>query len=165
MVVYTETVFSHVVRPRDALALSGNIVVLSVFYAFVGSMLSFVLYYLFDDYNPDEKLGLKWEKRSVFYQVGDVACEIAIIALVSFWLVFTINTSAPIFPVPQHLAAFVDTYTTGMFFMYSVFIFMSDLTSKMKYLFKTHLAHRFDTVFPEDGVFATLSANVASRST
>ena len=157
MVVYTGKVYDHTINAKDALALSGNIVSLSVFYCFVGCMLSYVLYYLFYEYNPDEKLGPEWEKRSLFYKLADVSTEIAIIALVSFWLVFTINTSAPIIPVPQHFAAFVDTYTTGMFFMYSVFIFLSDLTHKLKYLYETLLAKRFERVFPNKGSLLDMS--------
>ena len=157
MVVYTGTVYNHTIHTGDALALSANIIILSVFYCFIGSLLSYVLYYIFDEYNPDEKLGLEWEEKSLFYQVGGVSSEIAIIAIVSFWLVFIINTSAPIIPVPQHLAAFVDTYTTGMFFMYSVFIFMNDLSNKLKYLYETQLAHRFDKIFPNKGSFLDMT--------
>jgi hypothetical protein len=151
MVVYTGKVYNHAIKTKDALALSGNILILSVFYCFVGSMLSFVLYYLFDEYDPNERRGLEWEKKSFGYQLLDVSAEISIVALVSFWLVFTINTSAPIIPVPQHFAAYVDTYTTGMFFMYSVFIFLSDLTNKLKYIYETNLAKRFNRVFPTKG--------------
>ena len=160
MVVYTGKIYNHTITTRDALALSGNIVTLSIFYAFVGSMLSYVLYYLFDDYNPQEKIGLDWEKRSIFYQLGDISAEIAIIALVSFWLIFLINTSAPIIPVPLHLAEFVDTYTTGMMFMFTVFIFLSDLTSKLEYMFHTYLARRFDKIFPTNGIASTIVSKV-----
>jgi hypothetical protein len=151
MVVYTGKIYNHVIKPGDAIALSLNIVILAIFYCFVGCLLSYVLYYFFDEYNPKDKLGLEWEERSVYYQLGDVSLGIGIIALVSFWLVFVLNTSAPIIPVPQYMASFVDTYTTGMFFMYSVFIFMTDLTSKLKYLFQTYLEANFDAIFPNKG--------------
>ena len=151
MVVYTGKIYNHIIKPGDAIALSLNIVILAIFYCFVGCLLSYVLYYFFDEYNPKDKLGLEWEERSVYYQLGDVSLGIGIIALVSFWLVFILNTSAPIIPVPQYMASFVDTYTTGMFFMYSVFIFMTDLTSKLKYLFQTYLEANFDAIFPNKG--------------
>ena len=151
MVVYTGKIYNHIIKPGDAIALSLNIVILAIFYCFVGCLLSYVLYYFFDEYNPKDKLGLEWEERSVYYQLGDVSLGIGIIALVSFWLVFVLNTSAPIIPVPQYMASFVDTYTTGMFFMYSVFIFMTDLTSKLKYLFETYLEGKFDDIFPNKG--------------
>ena len=70
MVVYTGTVYNHTINTKDALALSGNIAFLSVFYVFIGSLLSFVLYYLFDEYSDENK---EWEKRSLFYKISDVA--------------------------------------------------------------------------------------------
>lgn len=157
MVVYTGTVYNHIINPKDALALSGNIAILSVFYCLLGSLLSYVFYYIFDEYNPDEKIGLEWEKKSLLYKLADVSFEVSIISLVSFWIVFTVNTSAPIIPVPQHFAAAVDTYTTGMFFMYAVFIFMNDLTSKLKFIYHTHLEHVFDRVFPNAGSVLDMS--------
>ena len=149
MVVYTGKVYNHTINTRDAFALSGNIAFLSIFYVFVGSLLSFVLYYVFDEYSDNEK---EWEKKSLLYKIGDVSLEVLIIGLVSFWLVFTINTSAPIIPVPKHFAEFVDTYTTGMFFMFSIFIFLSSLSAKLKYLFESSLGKHFDVIFPSKGV-------------
>ena len=143
MVVYTGKVYNHTINTRDAFALSGNIAFLSIFYVFVGSLLSFVLDYVFDEYSDNEK---EWEKKSLLYKIGDVSLEVLIIGLVSFWLVFTINTSAPIIPVPKHFAEFVDTYTTGMFFMFSIFIFLSSLSAKLKYLFESSLGPNSEDV-------------------
>lgn len=154
MVVYTKRLYEHTIQPSDAIKLSLNIAILSVFYCFIGSLLSYVLYYIFDEYNPDER---EWENKSIIYQLSDVSLEIVILALVSFWLVFMINTSAPIIPVPQHFAGFVDTYTTGLFFMYAIFIFLSDLTNKLKYLYETYLANRFDKAFPNRGSLIDMS--------
>ena len=61
---------------KDALALTGNIAFLSVFYVFVGSLLSFALYYIFDDYDPKDEQEQKWAKKSTLYQFGDVALEV-----------------------------------------------------------------------------------------
>ena len=76
MVVYTGKVYNHTINTKDALALSGNIAFLSVFYVFIGSLLSFVLYYLFDEYSDEEK---EWEKHSTMYKLGDVVLEVVII--------------------------------------------------------------------------------------
>lgn len=157
MVVYTDTVYKHSITLRDGLALTTNIVILSIFYCFLGSMLSYILYYIFDEYSPTEKLGMEWEDKPVSYQLADVSLEIAIIGFVSFWTVFFVNTSAPIIPVPRQFASFVDTYTTGMFFMYAVFIFLSDLSNKLKYLYETYLAERFNRTFPNQGSLLNLS--------
>ena len=161
MVVYTGNVYNHKIYMKDALALTGNIAFLSVFYVFVGSLLSFVLYYIFDDYDPKDEQEQKWATRSSLYQFGDVALEVMMIGLVSFWLVFYINTSAPIIPVPKHFAEFVDTYTTGMFFMFSVFIFLGSLSAKLTYLFEKHLGKHFDKWFPQKGHLLELNLRYA----
>ena len=161
MVVYTSHVYKNTINWRDSFALSANIVILSIFYCFIGGLVSYALYYLFDEYNPDEKLGIEWEKKGWKYQLTDVCLEIAILGLVSFWLVFTINRSATIIPVPVNLAPFVDTYTTGMFFIYAIFIFMDDLTSKLRFLYESHFEKRFLSLFPTEGSIVDLSLRYA----
>ena len=135
----------------DALRVTGNIAVFASLYTFAGGIMSFVLYYLFDVYNPDKQQGLEWEKKGLAFQVFDVAVEIALVGVGAFWLVYCINTSAPIIPIRHGLEDFVDSYTSGMFFMFAVFIFMSDLSHKLKYLFQIGLGEMFDHYFPEQG--------------
>lgn len=161
MVAYTSRVYKHTIGWKDSISLSANIVLLSIFYCFIGGLVSYALYYLFDEYNPEDKLGLEWEKKGVLYQVADVCLEIGIIGLVSFWLVFVINTSAPIIPVPVNFAPFVDTYTTGMFFIYAIFIFMDDLTNKLRYLYESHFETKFSRLFPNEGSILDLSLRYA----
>jgi hypothetical protein len=136
---------------RDSASLSANIAILAIFYTFLGSLVSFVFYYIFDEFNEE------WEKKSNVFQVYDVAIEIALIALVSFWATFMINTAAPIFPVPTSLSSFVDSYTTGMFFMYTVFLFMNDLSSKLTHIYNENLGKHFDRLFPSEGSILNLS--------
>jgi hypothetical protein len=102
-------------------------------------------------YEPDEQKGLEWEKKGLAFQIVDVAVEIALVGVGAFWLVYFINTSAPIIPIRHGLEDFVDSYTSGVFFMFSVFIFMSGLTHKLKYLFRIILGELFDHYFPEQG--------------
>jgi hypothetical protein len=137
--------------PDDALRVTGNIATFASLYTLAGGIMSFFLYYLFDVYNPDNQEGLGWEKKGLMFQVFDVAVEIALVGVGAFWLVYFINTSAPIIPVRHGLQDFVDSYTSGMFFMFAVFIFMSDLSHKLKYLFQRVLGEFFDHYFPEQG--------------
>jgi hypothetical protein len=118
-------------------------------YALAGGLLSFILYYLFDTYNPPEST--EWEKKGLAFQFTDIALEIAIIGLVAFWLVYFINTSTPIIPVRKGLEDFVDSYTSGLFFMFSIFIFLNDFSNKMKYVFNHFLGKFFDRIFPAEG--------------
>jgi SNF family Na+-dependent transporter len=129
----------------DSIRVTGNIVVYSVFYTIAGAFLSYVLYYLFDEFNE------KWESKGLPYQLFDVSAEVSIIGVVAFWLVYFINVSAPIIPVKRGLEDFVDSYTAGLFFMFAIFIFLGDLTKKLTYIFDTFVGSHFDRVFPAEG--------------
>ena len=167
MVVYTKNLYTNKIRWKDVFALSGNIAFLSIVYTFVGALVSFVFYYLFDEYGPTDQppRGMGWDKKPFWYQMYDICVEIAVIGLISFWLTFTINTRAPIIPVPVHLAAFVDTYTTGMFFMFTIFLFMNDLSSKLVYVYNEYLGKHFDWIFPSEGSILDFSLHYKPRKT
>ena len=139
--MYVRTLYNHTMKWGDALSVSTNIAFLSVFYCFVGAFLSYTLYYLFEEFDTE------WQEKPVLYQLTDVSLEVVIIALTSFWLTFAVNRYAPIFPVRDDLAGFVDAYTTGLIFMLSVFIFLHGLTSKLTFLYDTHVSHHFDKLF------------------
>lgn len=128
---------------------TANIAFFSIMYAMAGGFLSFVLYYLFDTYSPPEST--EWERKGLVFQFTDIALEISIIGLVAFWLVYFINVSTPIIPIRRGLEDFVDSYTSGLFFMFAIFIFLEDFSNKMKYLFKHFLGNVFDRVFPAEG--------------
>jgi len=142
---YAYSIHSINLSASDSVRVTGNIVVYSVFYTIAGAFLSYVLYYLFDEFNE------KWEARGLGYQLFDVSAEVSIIGVVAFWLVYFINVSAPIIPVKRGLEDFVDSYTAGLFFMFAIFIFLGDLTKKLTYIFDTFVGSHFDRVFPDEG--------------
>lgn len=151
MVVYAKNLFTEKMYPTDIRNLSLNIAILSVFYAFLGAVVSFIFHYFFDDFTDE------WKKKSTAFQLFDISVEIALLALVAFWSVFTINTSAPIFPVRAAMASYVDAYTSGMFFIYAIFLFMDDLSHKIQYLYDTHLDGPIRALFPTYGSILDLS--------
>jgi len=148
---YAYRIHTRHVERSDALAVTANIVIFSLLYAAAGAILSFVLYYTFDVYDPENKQGMEWELKGLLFQLFDVIVEIAIISVVAFWLVHHINTSAPIIPVRRGLEGFIDSYTSGLFFMFTIFIFLDDLGEKLKYIFHRALGSTFDLVFPAEG--------------
>jgi len=162
--------YAYTVHPRsgmklyDIAAVTTNIAMLAVIYAFLGSLTSFILYYLFDEYEPDKKEGLEWEKKSFAYHVADLIFEIVIIALSSFWIVFVVNQSFPIIPVHRHFVHFVDTYSTGLFFMYAVFMFVGSFGSKMRYMYQAYLAPTFDVWLPQEGSILDFSLRFRSQN-
>lgn len=145
MGIYSRTLSENAVRSSDILNLSLNISILSVFYAFIGAFVSIIFYYIFDEFDE------AWKGKGQVYQIYDIGVEISLLALVAFWTVHIINTSAPIFPVRSEMAPLVDAYTSGMFFIYAVFLFMDDLSNKIKYVYEQSLGKRFDKLFPSDG--------------
>ena len=159
--------YSHKIKFNESFALSANIGFLAIFFTFMGGIVSFVLYYLFDEYGPDDKppRHLEWEKHSLFRKLADVSLEVVSIGLISFWLTYFINSSVPIIPVNPGLASYVDTYTTGMFFMYTVFLFTNDLTSKLKHLYNKHLGIHFDKLFPNSGSILDLNLSYKTEKT
>lgn len=159
MVVYAENVFHHKLYTSDIQNLSLNIALLSVFYAFLGGVVSFVFHYLFDEFTDD------WKNKSEMFKFFDIAVEVSLLALIAFWTVFTINTSAPIFPVRHEMAAFVDTYTSGMFFLYAIFLFMDDLGEKLKYMYQAYMDKPFKKVVPTVGSILDLSLRFPSEKT
>jgi hypothetical protein len=145
MVVYAKNVFTEKLYTSDIRNLSLNIAMLSVFYAFLGGLVSFVFHYLFDDFDDE------WKEKSAGFQVFDISIEIALLALVAFWSVFAINTSAPIFPVRAAMASYVDAYTSGMFFIYAIFLFLDDLSHKIRYLYQKYFDAPVREMFPTYG--------------
>ena len=167
MVKYTTSLFKQTVQWSDLLPLSGNLAALAIFYSFLGALVSFVMYYIFDEYGPDENppRGVEWAGKGTLFQVYDIIVEISIISSVSFWVTYMINTSAPIFPMRPVLSSLVDSYTTGMFFMYTVFLFSNDFTNKLKHLYQETLGRVFDKIFPTEGSILDFSLRYKSRKT
>ena len=168
MVGYTKNLYTHSkLGLWNSVSLSANIALLAIFYTFLGAFVSFIFYYIFDEYGPedDPPRNKEWENTPSWFQIFDVCVEVVIIALISFWITFTINTSAPIFPVRSDLSSYVDTYTTGMFFMYTVFLFTSDLSNKLTFLYNNLLGKQFDKLFPNAGSILTLNLHYAPRKT
>lgn len=110
------------------LFVSLNVGILAIFYTILGGVLSYVMHYLFDEFDKD------WKERSLVYQYFDVSVEVVLIGLVAFWTIFYIKDAPPIFRVGKSIDGFVDSYISGIFFSFSLFLFSDDLQSKIKYL-------------------------------
>jgi hypothetical protein len=151
MVQYVNRIHNVHVKPRDALAVSANILIFSLIYTIAGAFLSYIFYYTFDSYDPEKGDVNGWEKKGMLFQAGDIIVEIALISLTAFWLVHYINTSTPIIPVRSGLEDFIDSYTSGLFFLFTIFIFLDDLSNKLKYVFHQLLDKVFDRYFPAAG--------------
>lgn len=111
------------------LFLSLNIGILAIFYTLLGGVLSYGMHNLFDDFDEH------WKGKGLLFQMFDVCVELIVIGLVAFWTIFYIRDAPPIFPVNKVMDEFVDTYVSGIFFSFSLFLFFGDLESKIKHLY------------------------------
>lgn len=127
--------------------ISLNIGLLAAFYTTVGGILSYIIFYLFEDHTE------KWEKdHSLLYQIFDVVVEVTFVGLVAFWVTFVIKEAAPLVPMTRSMDSLVDTYISAVFFGYSMFIFLDDLTAKIKFIFDKIFKNSFDKLFPEGSI-------------
>jgi hypothetical protein len=147
---YATRLYEDTPGVRDSAFLSINIGILAIVYTFLGAMVSYVFYYIFDEYDPAEKTGMEWETKSTLYQLYDIFVELAVLGIVAFWISFWLG-HVPMLPVHIQYEQFVDSYTVGMFFMYTVFIFMVGLDDKLRFMFNKGLGPLFDYIMPDEG--------------
>ena len=110
--------------------ISLNVAILAIFYTLLGGLSSYFMHLFFDDFDAS------WKSKSLTYRILDVCFELILIALVGFWPMFYIREAPPIFPVSKIIDELVDSYNSGIFYSFSLFLFFEDLTSKIKYLYK-----------------------------
>ena len=136
-----------------------NAIFLAIFYTIFGALLSYVMYYLFNEFDDT------WKEKTVFFQLADVGLEISILASVALWSTEIIKVAPPFLPVRKDLDLLVDNYISGIFFIFAVFVFMDQLTDKLKFLFNRILGPTFNKIFPQYGSIIDLSLSYSPRKT
>ena len=162
---YSYSIHSIKLTRSDSLRVTANIAIFAMVYTFAGAILSYVLWYAFDPYDPDSENDADklWESKGMLFQFYDILVELGLIAITAFWLTYYLDTAAPIIPIRKGLEDFIDSYTSGMFFMFAIFIFLNDLSSKLKYIFNTLLGDFFDYWVPEEGSILDLTVKYSER--
>ncbi|NDB81197.1 MAG: hypothetical protein EB127_00385 [Alphaproteobacteria bacterium] len=130
---------------------STNAILLAIFYTIFGALLSYAMYHLFNEFDDE------WKQKTILFQITDVTLEVSILASVAFWTSEIINVAPPFLPVRRELDNLVDSYISGIFFIFAVFVFMDQLTEKLKYLFARILGPTFNKIFPQYGSIVDLS--------
>ena len=131
---------------RETGLITLNAAILAVFYTLLGVLLSYIMYHMFDSFDD------KWkEERSLAFQLTDVSLEISILSIVAFWSAHIIEIAPPFFYVRKELDTLVDGYISGIFYIFAIFIFMDELTDKLKYLFSQMFNTYFEKYFPQHG--------------
>ena len=110
----------------------------AICYVLVGVFLSFVLHYLF--YSFDDN----WRVSPCWYKILDVSLEVSLIAIVAVLSARFFSLAPPLFKVRPILDNLVDSYISGNFLIFAMFIFMDDLTEKIKFLYTEMFGDNFD---------------------
>jgi hypothetical protein len=118
--------------------------ILAIFYTLLGVTVSFVLYHLFDSFDETWK-----EERSLLFKLTDVSLEIGFLSIVAFWSAHIIELAPPFLPVRKELDLLVDGYISGIFYVFAIFVFMDELTQKLKYLFENLFGVHFWKTIPQ----------------
>ena len=124
---------------------SANVVFLAIFYTVLGGIISYIFYWLFDDHNDE------WEAKSTAFKVYDVLAEVSILGLIAFWITFNVKDAPPMLKVSKAIDEFTDSYVSGIFFTFSIFIFLGDLSTKIKYLYDKLIGSKIDIILPKKG--------------
>ena len=109
--------------------LTVNLIYMSIFYVFLGGLLSWCMWRVFPDFDEN------WEKQSNLYQLADVCAEVSVIIIVCFWVAYYVNLMIPILPVTSPLEVYLESFGGQTMFIYAVFVFLNTLDDKLKHVF------------------------------
>ena len=129
-------------KVKEILGVTLNTSILAVFYTTLGGILSYLLGFFVEGDTSE------WEKRSIVYQIGDVSLQLAIIGVVAFWVTYIMKIAPPIFPIRKELDEMVDTYISGVFFAYALFLFVEYLDDKIKFIYNRLIGKHLERMFP-----------------
>ena len=129
----------------EALGVTLNAGILAIFYTVFGALISYIFYHIFDEFDDE------WKKRSELYKFTDVTIEIVVISVIAFWSARFVELFPPFFPVRKELDTLVDGYISGIFFIFAMFLFLDELTEKLRFLHDEYLGHHLLTILPRYG--------------
>lgn len=129
----------------ENLAITGNAAILAIIHTAYGAFISYVLYYLFDEFDD------AWKARSTLYQVTDVSVEIMLIAIFGYWASEITLLIPAFFPTSKENELSVDIWVSGIFFVIALFLFLGELTEKLKFIQNKFFEGLFSDIFPKYG--------------
>jgi hypothetical protein len=135
-----------------------NASILAIFYTLFGALISYLFYHIFDEFDEE------WKKRSVYYKLLDVSVEIIIIAVIAFWSAQYIELLPPFMRVRKELDTLVDGYISGIFFIFAIFLFIDELTEKLKFLHHEYLSEHVGKLLPKYGSIIDFSLSYTPKT-
>jgi hypothetical protein len=134
-----------VVTNAERLAVTGNAATLAVIHTAYGAFISYLFYYLFDEFDE------QWKKKATWYKFTDVTVEIMLIAIFGYWASELTVMIPKLFKTSKHHEYTVNSWVSGIFFVLALFLFLDELTEKLKYLQDYYFHHIFDKWMPQHG--------------
>jgi hypothetical protein len=126
-------------------AVTGNAAVLAVIHTVYGAFISYLLYHIFDEFDE------VWKKRTIWYKLTDVTLEIMFIAILGYWASELTLYIPALFPTSKAKEIDVDTWVSGIFFVVALFLFLDELTEKLKFLQNDYFEDIFTKLLPQYG--------------
>lgn len=121
---------------QEILGATVNVAILSVFYTSIGGFISYLLSFVVYPFDQE------WKKGSLGFQLLDIISELSLVGILAFWITYNIREAPPIFKVSKEMDSLVDTYISGIFFAYSMFLFLQFLDDKIRFLYAKYLDPR-----------------------
>jgi hypothetical protein len=143
----------------EVIGVTINAALLAIMYTVLGGFVSYVFYHIFDEFNDE------WKKRSTLHKLGDVSLEISIVAIIAFWSAQIVGKMPPFIPVRKDLDRLVDNYISGIFFIFAIFLFIDELTEKIKYLHDEYLGKHAAILLPQHGSLLDFSLSYSPKRT
>ena len=114
---------------KEIFGITLNAGILAIFYTVLGGVLSAVSSFIFKPYDPE------WESQTLSAQLIDIALEVASLGIIGFWVSYVIHDAPPVFSVSIKHDHAVDNYISGVFFAYSLFLFVGELDDKIRFVY------------------------------
>lgn len=143
---------------NDSLAFTLNGSLLAILYTFIGAFISYLFYFLFDEFTED------WKQKSELFKIADICVELIVIANIGFWSSQLIECLPPVFPISHSMNVLINGYSSGIFFTFAMFIFLNDLTEKIKYMNDQYLEKHLTRYLPQHGSIIDLSLSYTPKN-
>jgi hypothetical protein len=129
----------------NRLSVTGNAAILAVIHTIYGAFISYLFYYIFDEFDD------VWRARALYYKLLDVVLEIMLIAAFGYWASEMTHYIPPFFPTTKEKEIDVDSWVSGIFFVIALFLFLDELTQKLKYIQNLFFEDLFNSWLPKYG--------------
>jgi hypothetical protein len=112
------------------IALTINLILLSIFYVVIGFLVSYGIGLFFPDYSEE------WKKEPLWLRAADVIAEVSLLVVAAFWVTYFARLMIPVVPLKPSLEHYLEQYAGNTMFVYAIFIFFDDLSDKLIFLFQ-----------------------------